>query len=137
MWYNIFMLERVRDFTRNFKPQGQITFAEWEGISDRFVYAKKFLSETNPIYLEMRAHLKESEDDIMENRLREVHNFDYNQTLGVVYRKFITPKKVQDDETIGQIKYLRDFFATLQSWIAEKERYEKDEADGKIIINRR
>lgn len=137
MWYNIGMLERVRDFKRNFKPQGQITALEWEGISDRFVYAKKFLSQTNPIYLEMKAHLKEFEDDIMENRLREVHNFDFNQTLGAVYRKFITPKKIQDDEAVGQIKYLRNFFATLQSWIADKESYEKDEADGKIIISRK
>lgn len=128
---------RVRDVIRNnFKPQGEMSFEEWKIVADRFAYAKKFMSDTNPIYVEMKVQLEEAERDILENRLREVHNFDFNSYTGAIQRMFLTPKKLQDDETVGQIKFLRHFFAKLQSWITEKENYEKQEADGRLIIHR-
>lgn len=130
------MLQRIRDAKKYFKPQGQISFKEWEAITDRYIYAQKFLSESNPIYVELKEQLKECEDDILENRLREVRNFDFNSFTGVVQRVFISPKKIQDDETVGQIKFLRQFFAKLESWIFDKEDYEKKEADGLIVIDR-
>ncbi len=130
------MIQRIRDATRNFKPQGQVSFREWELITDRFAYAKKFLSDINPIYVELKDQLKAAEDDILENRLREVHNFDFNNFTQSVQRIFITPKKVQDDETVGQIKFIRALLSKLEFWIFEKEDYEKKEADGFITIDR-
>lgn len=129
------MLERVRDVVKNARPQGQVSFEEWEQIMDRFATAKKFMSDTNPIYVEMREQLKSFEDDLLENRLREVHNFEWNSFTGAMQRMFITPKKLQDDETVGQIKYIRQLFQKLQSWIDIKLDYEKQEADGTIVIN--
>jgi hypothetical protein len=135
VWYNVYV--RVRDVIRNnFKPQGEISFAEWQGISDRFAYAKKFMSETNPIFVTMKAQLKKLEDDILENKLEEKHRFEFNLNAGVIKEMFITPKKVQEDEAVGQIKYLRDFFREMEFWVFVKEDYEKQEADGKLIIHR-
>lgn len=130
------MIQRIRDAQKFFRPQGQISFEEWQDITDKYAYAKKFMSDTNPIYTEMKAQLQEAESDIMENRLREVHNFDFDTNLGAIRRMFITPKKLQDDETVGQIKFLRAFFAKLESWMAIKEDYEKKEANGLLTIDR-
>lgn len=130
------MQQRIRDAKKVFRPQGQVSFEEWQAITDRFAYAKKFMSEVNPIYLKMKVQLKKLEDDILENKLKEHHRFDFNHHLGVVKELFITPKKVQDDEAIGQIKYLRDFFSELEFWIKDKEEHEKQEANGLIIIDR-
>lgn len=130
------MINRVRDAIRNFKPQGQVSFEEWEQITDRAAYAKKFMSPVNPVFVELQSQLQELETDIMENKLREVRNFDFNAYTGVVQRVFVTPKKLQDDETIGQIKFLRQFFAKLQSWIDIKKDYEQKEADGLLVIDR-
>ncbi len=126
----------MRDVVRNIRPQGQVSAQKWEDISDKFVYAKKFMSESNPIYMKMRAQLKKFEDDILENKLQETHKFNFDINLGVVKDMLITPKKLQDDETVGQIKYLRNFFRELEFWIFEKEDYEKQEADGLITIDR-
>ena len=134
MWYNTNMIERVRDFKRNFRPQAHLSFEEWEDITDKYAYAKKFMSDANPVYMKMKVQLKKFEDDILENKLKEEHKFNFDFNMGVVKEMFVTPKKIQDDETIGKIKYLRDFFAELDFWIWNKEDHEKKEADGEIAI---
>lgn len=128
------MLKRFRDLKKEFKPQGQISYEEWKGISDRFIVAKKFLSPTNPLYLLMQEDLKKGEDIILENRIREVH--DITQVTDTLKKVFITKRKIQIDELVGQIKYLRDFFKELNEWISLKEQLEKEEADGRITIQR-
>lgn len=130
------MIRRLRDVKRYVKPLGQVSAEEWEEISDKASYAKSFKKDTNPLYTWFKIRLKEAEDDILENRLREVHNFEFNNLTETITKMFIIPKKIQDDETVGEIKLIRNLFTQLDFWIQEKARLEKDEADGKIIIQR-
>lgn len=128
------MIQRFRDLKKEFKPQGHISYNEWKDILDRFTVAKKFLSPDNPLYVLMQEDLKKGEDIIIENRIREVH--DITQVTDTLKKVFITKRQIQIDELVGQIKYLRDLFRELQSWIDIKQQLEKEEADGKITIQR-
>ncbi len=130
------MIQRIRDARKFFRPQGQVSFKEWEEITDKYAYAKKFMSEANPIYVKMQTQLKKFEDDILENKLKESHRFNFDVNLGMIKEMFITPKKLADDETIGQIKYLRDFFRELEFWIFQKKDYERQEGEGTLTIDR-
>jgi hypothetical protein len=49
---------------------------------------------------------------------------------------FITPKQIQVDETVGQLKYIRGFLSELQTWVDFKAELEKKEANGEITIER-
>jgi hypothetical protein len=128
------MIKRIRDKIRQFKPQEVVAYKDWLDIVDRYNYAFDFMKETNPAYAIMREDLKDAESIVLENRVHEVKEV---HIISDVFQKiFTTEKKVQVDELVGQIKYLRGYFAELQSWIDRKVRLEKLEADGKIIIRR-
>lgn len=128
------MLKRVRDKVQNFKPQESVSYEEWEDIKSRNAVAKKFISEFNPIYILIQESLKNSEDMILENRIREVR--EIHKITDTFKKIFITSKKIQDDEIIGQIKFIRSLLAEVQFWIDRMESLEKREADGKAIIDR-
>jgi hypothetical protein len=128
------VLKRVRDKVQNFKPQESVSYEEWEDIKSRNAVAKKFISEFNPIYILIQESLKNSEDMILENRIREVR--EIHKITDTFKKIFITSKKIQDDEIIGQIKFIRSLLAEVQFWIDRMESLEKREADGKAIIDR-
>jgi hypothetical protein len=132
--YTLSMLQRIRDAKKYLKRQGHISFEEWQEIENRYAHAKDFFSETNPSFRIMRDDLKNAEDIIIENRLREVH--DITQVTDTLRKVFITDRKLQLDELTGQVKYLRGFFREMQSWIDMKMDAERDEADGKLTIDR-
>lgn len=128
------IFKRTRDRIINLRPQEKISFEEWEAITDKWAKATSFMKEENPLYQMMKVDLAEAENMIMENRLREVHE---EHTITETFKKiFVTPKKIQDDEVIGQIKYLRDFLNELKSWIEFKEEAERKEGLGITVIER-
>jgi predicted DNA-binding antitoxin AbrB/MazE fold protein len=128
------MFKRTRDVKRNFKPLQKVSFQEWEDIQDKAIYAKKFFDKKNIVYLRMQESLDEAINIITENRVHEVRE---EHTISETFKKvFITPKKIQDDELVGQVKFIKNLFAELQSFIDIKEDIEKKEAEGSIIIER-
>jgi len=128
------MKQRIRDAKRNFKPLQKISYDEWESIRTRSLSATKFFDDSNIVYRSMKDGLDEAMDIITENRLREVRE---EHTVSDTFKKvFITPKKIQDDELVGQIKFIKDLFRELQSWIDFKKEIEEQEADGSIVIER-
>jgi hypothetical protein len=127
-------IRRIRDQVRYRKPQQIVSAEEWDEIVTKYAAASEFLKPTNLIYVTMVSSLKQAEDTILENRLREVHE---EHSVTEAFKKiFITPKKLQDDEMVGQIKYIRSFLAEMKSWIDFKEVLEQKEADGVIKIER-
>lgn len=128
------MLNRVRDKIHNFKPIGQISNEEWQDIETKYGIAKAFLDEKNPIFILLKEALKSAEDMILENRVREVR--DIHKISKDFKKIFITPKKIQDDELVGQIKVIRTLLAEIQSWMDRHNEAEQMEADGKIQIQR-
>ncbi len=127
-------IKRVRDFQRFRKPQQEVTYEQWEDVMAKYNSAVAFFKSSNMAKTVLEEELKYAEDAILENRIREVRE---EHTITEVFKKtFITPKKIQDDELIGQIKFIRKYVATLQEWITIKEDFEKREANGQIVIQR-
>lgn len=127
-------IRRIRDQKRYLRPQQIISFEEWENISSRASYAKQFLKEDNPIYATMKQSLVDAENMILENRVREVKEVHViSETLQKI---FTTPKEIQDDEIVGQLKFIRTFLSELQTWIDFKVEIEKKEAEGVVSIQR-
>jgi hypothetical protein len=127
-------IKRVRDFQRYRKPQQEVTYEQWEDVMAKYNSAVAFFKDSNMAKVVMEEDLKYAEDAILENRIREVRE---EHTITEMFKKtFITPKKVQDDELIGQIKFIRKYVATLQEWITIKEDFEQREANGQIVIQR-
>lgn len=126
------MIKRIRDGIKNFKPQGHISFKEWEEITDRASFAKQFLKETNLVYLRLKEDLESLQNTILENRVYGVQ--EENMITDVFKKVFVIPRQVQVDEITGQYKYIKSLLAELQLWIDTKKQLEKDEADGKITI---
>lgn len=127
------IFKRTRDFIRNVKPVGHVSYEEWQDIVERYSEAKKFLSSKGKIISLMRDDLKNAENIVLENRVHEVQEERSFETFKKV---FITPKEEQLNELVGQIKLLRGYIKELESWIERKETLERQEADGKIIIHR-
>lgn len=128
-------ITRIRDQIRKLKPQGVITYEEWQQISDNASRASAFLSEKNPVYLTLKEDLDNARETLLENRLREYREFQYS-TASLLRKIFTTPKKVQVDELTGQYKYIKSLLEEVESWISIKKDYERQEADGVITIDR-
>ena len=128
------MLKRVRDKIQAFKPIERVRIEDWEDIKDRASVAEKLLKEDNPALIVLQETLKNAEDSILENRIRKVQEV---YTITDSFKKiFTTSKKLQDDELVGQIKFIRSFLAELESWVIRKKELEKLEAEGKVEIER-
>lgn len=126
-------IRRIRDRVINQKPVHELTSQEWEDIQERHTLAIKFLDEENKIYALLKSELNNAEDIVMENRLREVHEV---HTVTDTFKKvFITPKQVQDDELVGQIKFIRSFIREIKSWIDQYEEIKAMINNGEITIN--
>lgn len=137
MEYNNSMnpLKRIRDGKRYFKPQQKVSFEEWEDITDKANEAAQFFEKHSRIVGILEQSLNDAQNMILENRVREVREeFTISETLKKI---FITPKKVQDDELVGQIKFIRTFLAELKTWIDFKADIESKEAAGVISIERK
>lgn len=141
------MIRRLRDVKKGFgalKIKGTISYEQWQQIEDRARFAKVFLNPENPMYQILKEDLENAKNTIIEGRVRKVEEvrFQPAQMVGKslvpeqVKRIFTTPRKIQIDELAGQYKYIRDFLAQVQSWVDIKERYEKDEANGQLSIQR-
>lgn len=128
------MIKRVRDKIRTFKPQQVISNEDWEDVQNRAKYAKLFLRKDNPMYVIITHDLKDAENMLLENRIHEVR--EIHHVTDTLQKLFITPRKEQMDEVVGQIKYLRGFIAELQSWIHREEELEKMDAAGVVSIIR-
>lgn len=125
-------VQRIRDAKRYFKPQQKITFEEWEQISRRAAEGQAFFK--SEMYQVLLGTLNDSQDIILENRLREVQE---EHIVTESFKKvFITPKKIQDDEIIGQFKFIRSFLAEVKTWVDFKKELEEKEAQGTISIER-
>lgn len=127
------MIKRVRDKLRNYRPQEVVPFEDWKDIEARFLMASQFLNEENPAYLILKTDLDEAREILIHNRVHEVKEV---RIIGEIQKIFTTDKKQQEDELVGQIKYIEGYLAELQSWIARKVDLEHLEAEGKIIIRR-
>ena len=128
------MLKRVRDKIQTFKPIERVKIEDWEDIKDRASVAEKLLKEDNPALIVLQETLKNAEDSILENRIRKVQEV---YTITDSFKKiFTTSKKLQDDELVGQIKFIRSFLAEVESWVARKKELERLEAEGKVEIER-
>ena len=128
------MIQRVRDKVRSFKPQQVISFKDWSIINDKAAKASRFLSEDNVLYQTLIAELKSAQDIILENRVHEVREI---RIIGEIQKIFITGREEQMNELVGQVKFIKNFLAELQSWIDLKNHLQKQEADGSIIIRRK
>lgn len=128
------MIQRVRDKVRSFKPQQVISFKDWSIINDKAAKASRFLSEDNVLYQTLIAELKSAQDIILENRVHEVREI---RIIGEIQKIFITGREEQMNELVGQVKFIKNFLAELQSWIDLKNQLQKQEADGSIIIRRK
>lgn len=140
-------IQRIRDAVRYVKPQQSISYQEWKQIEDRATQAELFMSEENEIYQLMLADLENAKDIILENRIKEVHEeklintHEVSNEAGIsvipeFVKKFITPKKEQVDELVGQYKYIKGFLAEMKTWIDFRDELIKKEADGQITIER-
>ncbi len=128
------MFKRTRDVKRKLNFHNHITYEQWQSVLERYTYAKNFMKDTNHLYVLLCDDLREAENIVLENRVHEVR--DEHQITDTLKKVFITKEKVQVDEVIGQIKYLRGLLGELQIWVDNKEQLEKDEADGKITIDK-
>lgn len=127
-------IQRIRDAKRFSKPQETVSAQKWEDIETKAILAKKFMSDDNILFLLMQDSLKQAEDMILENRVREVR--EEHMITDFLKKTFVTPKKIQDDEIVGRIKFIREFLGTLEGWIQEREDREKEESVGVIAIQR-
>ena len=127
-------MKRIRDKVRNFKPREQVSIEDWEDIKTRHNLAKKLLKEDNPLYILLTESLNKAETMILENRLKEVR--ESHTITDSLTKVFITPKKVQDDEIVGQIKFLRTLLLELESWVERRDDVEQREAEGRVVIER-
>lgn len=127
------MFTRTRDKLPNFKPQEKVSAENWEKICDRYVIAKGFLNSDNPIYQILAGLLETNKNLLLENKLKEVREEKLTDTLR---RIFVTPKKVQEDEVVGQIKLTKNLFEEIESWIKVKEEIERRESTGITVIER-
>lgn len=128
-----YMIKRIRDNLRKYKPSEQISYADWKQIEDRFIKATEFMQEDNFLYQIMLSDLKGAEDIILTNRVHEVKEI---RIIGEIQKIFSTDKKEQMDELVGQVKYIRGILAEMQTWIDYKKELESLELAGKIIIHR-
>ena len=128
------MTKRIRDKIRNFKPREQVSIEDWEDIKTRHSLAKKLLKEDNPLYILLTESLSKAETLILENRLKEVR--ESHKITDSLTKVFVTPKKVQDDEIVGQIKFLRTLLLELESWVERRDDVEQREAEGRVVIER-
>lgn len=128
------MIHRVRDKIRQFKPQQVISYKEWEFIQEQFRYASSFMQKDNPAYNILLEEIKNGEQIILENRIHEVR--EIRIISDIMQKIFITPRKEQLDELIGQLKFIKDYLTELQSWIDRKIELERLEGLGKVTINR-
>jgi len=128
------MIKRVRDRIRQIRPREFISYKEWTVIEGEFNHASLFMKLDNPLYTMMISDLREAEAIIIQNRVHEVR--EVHIITDVFQKIFIKEKKVQIDELVGQIKYIRAFIADLNDKIDRKVRLERLEAEGKVVINR-
>lgn len=126
------MIKRIRDNLRK-KPQEAISFEDWKQIEGRFIVASEFLKKDNIASQIMKADLKDAEDMVLTNRVREVKEI---RIIGEIQKIFSYDKREQMDELVGQIKYIRGYLAEMQAWIDHKKGLEREEAAGRIIIHR-
>lgn len=126
-------VQRIRDAKRNQKPLQKVAFADWTQISDRALEAEQFFKGgyINSMIIDS---LKDAEDAIITNRVKEVKEITI---ISAAYKKiFTTPKKIQDDELVGQIKFIRQFLQELKTQIDYRDELLKKEANGEIAIER-
>lgn len=126
------MIKRIRDRIRKTSPNSIISYEEWENIVNKHNTAKYILRETNPFRILLEESLSNAEELILSNRIKEVH--DHNVVSDKLKKVFITTKREQENETIGQIKLLRDILNTLQSWVDAKKDIENAVNKGVVKI---
>lgn len=126
-------IKRIRDKLRTFKPQEVISYETWVDIEDRAAQAEEFMKEGNFLSSMLESELKEAEEIVLTNR---VHKVKEVRLLGDIQKIFTTEKKVQLDELVGQIKFIRGFLAEARGWIQRKAELESLESNGKVIIRR-
>jgi CHASE3 domain sensor protein len=78
--------------------------------------------------------LKSAEEIVLTNRVHEVREVKVISEF--LQKIFTTSKEEQTDELVGQIKFIREFLAEVQSWIDRKVELERMEAAGEITIDR-
>lgn len=127
------MIKRVRDKLRNYRPQEVVPYEDWQDIENRFTFASTFLKEDNPAYQILAHDLNEAREILIHNRIHEVKEIRF---IGEIQKIFTTDKKQQEDELVGQVKYIEGYLAELQSWVARKVDLERLEANGKVVIRR-
>jgi hypothetical protein len=127
------MQVRIRDQAKHFRPQQKIIYNEWVNINTRAVQAEKFLSEKNPLFQIMAEDLELAENQILSG-VRETR--EENVISELIKRVKITPRQVNNDELVGQIKYISGYLKTLKMWVANRDDLIKKEADGVILIER-
>jgi antitoxin component YwqK of YwqJK toxin-antitoxin module len=114
------------------KPK--ITAEEWQIIQDNSKTAKLLLEAKRfsffRDYLEQAAN--EVEQIILNNRVREVH--EELTITDKLKRVFVTPKKIQKDELVGQYKFINQFMDFIQDVATKKELAEKMQDENKLII---
>jgi len=99
-------------------------------LADKILHSKEFADI--PAYLKVAE--EQAKEMILTNRIKEVRE---EVTIAETLKKvFITPKKVQEDEIIGTIKFIRQFVTELQSWIEQKNELLNAEDKGRIQIER-
>ena len=126
-------IKRVRDKLRNYRPQEVVSYDDWKDIEDRYNFAITLLKEDNPAYLILKTDLEEAREILIHNRVHEVREV---RIIGEIQKIFTTDKREQENELVGQIKYIEGYLAELNSWIARKVELEHMEAAGKVVIRR-
>lgn len=127
------MIKRVRDKLRNFRPQEVVSYEDWTDIENRYSFAVTLLKEDNPAYQILITDLNEAREILIHNRVHEVKEV---RIIGEIQKIFTTDKREQENELVGQIKYIEGYLAELQSWIDRKVQLEHEEAAGRIVIRR-
>lgn len=127
------LIRRVRDKMSRLRPQQVVPYEDWLDIEDKFATASGFLKEGYLPYEMLKNELKEAEEIVLTNRVHEVKEV---RILGEIQKIFTTEKKVQVDELVGQIKFIRGYLGELQSWIDRKVELERLEGLGQVTIRR-
>lgn len=127
------MIKRVRDKLQTYRPKEVVSYEDWKDIEDRHNFASLLLKEDNPAYLILKNDLEEAREILIHNRIHEVREV---RLIGEIQKIFTTDKREQENELVGQIKYIEGYLAELNSWIARKVELEHMEAAGKVIIRR-
>jgi hypothetical protein len=125
-------IKRIRDRIRGFKPQAEVSYDEWQQIEENAAQAAAF--EKTIIFQMLQDDLQKATDIVVQNRVLEVHE---EHTITETLKKvFITPSKVQADELVGQIKYIKGILDQVTVWVTTKSNLEAEEAAGRIVIHR-